>query len=269
MRGCVSYGVHVPGVRKPAMEKALMDAGAVRVLDAGLVELLTICPPVPVIHNPASRAAILAFKPAAASFAAGAAAAGRTASFTRKTNETSISVSVNIDGSGRAHCATGLGFLDHMLSALAKHSRSDFEVVCKGDLEIDDHHSAEDVAIALGECYDKALGARKGIRRWGHAQCPLDEALSRAVVDVSSRPFCQVNLGLKREKLGDLSCEMIPHVIASFCTAARLTVHVDCLRGDNDHHRAESAFKALAVALREAVSLDASAGVPSTKGVLQ
>jgi len=192
----------------------------------------------------------------------------RFASLTRKTNETSISVSVQIDGSGLAKVATGLGFLDHMLTALAKHSRSDFEVTCKGDLEIDDHHTAEDVAIALGECYDKALGARKNIRRWGHAQCPLDEALSRAVVDVSSRPFCQVDLGLKREKLGELSCEMIPHVIVSFCTSARLTVHVDCIRGENDHHRAESAFKALAVALREAVSWDATSGVPSTKGVL-
>ena len=167
-----------------------------------------------------------------------------------------------------ADVATGIGFLDHMLTALAKHSRTDISLKCKGDLHIDDHHTAEDCAIALGECYDRALGPRRGIRRWGHGACPLDEALSRAVVDVSSRPFCHVDLGLKREKVGDLSTEMIPHVIASFCTSARLTVHVSCLCGENDHHRAESAFKALAVALREAVSLDASSGVPSTKGVL-
>ena len=192
----------------------------------------------------------------------------RYASISRKTVETDISVGVLIDGSGKADIETGIGFLDHMLTALAKHSRCDFFIRCQGDLHIDDHHTSEDVAITLGECFDKALGARKGIRRWGSAQCPLDEALSRAVVDISSRPFAHVDLGLKREKIGSLSSEMIPHVISSFCNSARITVHVDCLRGENDHHRAESAFKALAVALREAISEDITAGVPSTKGVL-
>jgi len=257
-----AVGVRLPGKESTAlMDKALTDAGADRILNAGVAEMLDICLSDSISSYPAvvSTSKIQAAPKSMSS---------RSATFSRKTNETNITVSVEIDGVGNADVETGIGFLDHMLSALAKHSRCNFVVKCKGDLVIDDHHSAEDVAIALGECFDKALGPRKGIRRWGEAQCPLDEALSRAVVDVSSRPYCQVELGLKREKLGTLSCEMIPHVIASFCTAARLTVHVDCLRGENDHHRSESAFKALAVALREAVSFDSNAGVPSTKGVL-
>lgn len=136
---------------------------------------------------------------------------------------------------------------------------------------VDDHHTAEDVCIALGDSYLQALGTNKaGIARFGYAYCPLDEALSRAVVDISNRPFSVIDLGLKREKIGDLSCEMIPHCLQSFAQAARLTIHVDCLRGDNDHHRAESAFKALAVALRMATSRVAGreGEVPSTKGTL-
>jgi len=270
--GVSGFGVRLPGKESTAlMDKALLDAGADRLLHAGLSELLDICVPEEVpallgeVRTQAPRASVVSESvPMMSKTSSGS----RFASFSRKTNETDISVSVEIDGTGKSDVDTGIGFLDHMLSALAKHSRADIVVRCKGDLVIDDHHSAEDVAIALGECYDKALGPRRGIRRWGEAQCPLDEALSRAVVDVSSRPYCHVDLGLKREKIGNLSCEMIPHVIASFCTSARLTVHVDCLRGENDHHRAESAFKALAVALREAVSYDAQAGVPSTKGVL-
>lgn len=192
----------------------------------------------------------------------------RYAKIERVTNETKIVVAVNLDGTGKSDVSTGIGFLDHMLSALSKHSRIDISVQCKGDLWIDDHHTSEDVGITLGEAVDQALGARKGIRRWGSAMCPLDEALSRAVVDVSSRPHCEVDLKLVREKVGDMSTEMIEHVIHSFVTGARLTVHVDVLRGKNDHHKAESAFKALAVALREAFGPDASAGVPSTKGML-
>ena len=162
--------------------------------------------------------------------------------------------------------------MDHMLDALSKHSRMNLFVRCKGDLHIDDHHTAEDVAIAVGQAYDKALGTRKNIARWGYALAPLDEALARAVVDISSRPWAEVSqksMNLQREKVGELSCEMIPHVIRSFAENARMCVHVDVLRGDNDHHRAEASFKALAVALRMAVSPDASAGVPSTKGVLE
>ncbi|GMF00433.1 unnamed protein product [Ambrosiozyma monospora] len=163
---------------------------------------------------------------------------------------------------------TGIGFLDHMLHALAKHSGWSLIIECIGDIHIDDHHTAEDVGIALGESFKKALGAVKGVKRFGHGYAPLDEALSRAVVDLSNRPFAVVELGLKREKIGELSCEMIPHVLESFATSAHITMHVDCLRGFNDHHRAESAFKALAIAIREATSYTGRDDVPSTKGVL-
>lgn len=187
----------------------------------------------------------------------------------RRTAETSIQVCLKIDGTGKAKVSSGIGFLDHMLTALAKHSRFDLELECRGDLYIDDHHSAEDCAIALGEAFDQALGTRKGIARFGTALVPLDEALARVVVDISSRPHCEANLDLKRERVGDISCEMIPHVFQSFATAARLTLHVDVLRGKNDHHKAESAFKAMAVALRTAVQIDNTAGIPSTKEFLK
>ena len=156
-----------------------------------------------------------------------------------------------------------------MLSAFAKHGHFDVVLRCKGDTWIDDHHSAEDSALALGEAFDVALGPRRGIKRWGSALCPLDEALSRAVIDISSRPWAEINLGLKREAIGAISSEMLSHVFASFAQTARITLHVDVLRGVNDHHRAEASFKAMGVALREAVSVDGGGGgVPSTKGVL-
>lgn len=135
-------------------------------------------------------------------------------------------------------------------------------------MHIDDHHTAEDVSITLGMAFHKALGQVRGIRRFGSAFAPLDEALSRAVVDISNRPYAVIDLGLKREKIGDLSCEMIPHVLESFAQGAAITLHVDCLRGFNDHHRAESAFKALAIAIKEAISSNGTNEVPSTKGVL-
>lgn len=163
---------------------------------------------------------------------------------------------------------TGVGFLDHMLHALAKHSGWSLIIECIGDLHIDDHHTSEDVGISLGLAFHKALGQVKGVKRFGSAFAPLDEALSRAVVDLSNRPYAVIDLGLKREKIGDLSCEMIPHVLESFAQGASITIHVDCLRGFNDHHRAESAFKALAVAIREATSKTGRDDVPSTKGVL-
>eukprot|EP00039_Didymoeca_costata_P020282 m.340736 g.340736 ORF g.340736 m.340736 type:complete len:198 (+) comp19492_c0_seq1:135-728(+) len=193
----------------------------------------------------------------------------RTAQTERKTKETHVKVDLNLDGTGQANIDTGIGFLDHMLHALAKHARFDLTLTCKGDLHVDDHHSAEDCGLALGSAFDKALGKRVGILRFSHAYCPLDEALSRAVVDISSRPYAQVNLGLKREKIGELSCEMIPHVLQSFATEARICLHVECLYGFNDHHRAESAFKATAVALRNAITVQEGwTDVPSTKGVL-
>jgi imidazoleglycerol-phosphate dehydratase len=192
----------------------------------------------------------------------------RSAEVDRRTLETDIHVELVLDGDGKAEIATGIGFLDHLLSALVKHARFDVVLRCKGDLHIDDHHTAEDCAIALGQALDAALGERRGIARFGSAYAPLDEALARAVVDLSGRPFAKVELGLAREKLGELSCEMIPHVIASLAIASRSCFHVDVLEGKNDHHRAESAFKALALALRHAVGRDASGVIPSTKGVL-
>ena len=192
----------------------------------------------------------------------------RTATVSRTTRETDVTLQLNLDGTGTTEVQTGIGFLDHLLTALALHARFDLNLTCRGDLEVDDHHTAEDCALALGSAIDRALGDRTGIARFGSAYAPLDEALARAVIDCSGRPFARVALGLQRERIGALSCENIGHVMASLATAARLTAHVDVLHGDNDHHRAEAAFKALALALRAAVARDGSAGVPSTKGVL-
>jgi imidazoleglycerol phosphate dehydratase HisB len=191
----------------------------------------------------------------------------RTASIDRTTSETSIHVAVSLDGAGASKLATGIGFLDHMLAALAKHSRIDIELSCAGDLHIDDHHTAEDCALALGAAIDKALGDRSGIRRFGSAYAPLDEALARAVVDLSGRPMPVVSLTLERESLGGIACENLTHFFVSLAMSLRAALHIDVLRGVNDHHKAEAAFKALALALREAVSRD-GAGIPSTKGVL-
>lgn len=192
----------------------------------------------------------------------------RKAETSRKTKETDISLKLNLDGTGMAEVTTGIGFLDHMLSTLAKHARFDLVLSCKGDLHIGDHHTAEDCALALGAALDEALGPRVGIARFGSAYAPLDEALARAVIDLSGRPYAYVELGLKREALGGLACENIGHVLRSLATAARATLHVELLRGENDHHRAEAAFKAVALALRQAVAQTGEDGVPSTKGVL-
>ena len=191
----------------------------------------------------------------------------RRATVERKTKETDISLSVNIDGSGVSEISTGIGFLDHMLTALSKHGRMDLTLSCKGDLHVDDHHSVEDCGIVLGQAVKVALGDLRGITRYGYAYAPLDESLSRAVVDISGRPFADVNLNLQRERIGNLSCEMLPHFLSSFATSAAITLHVDVLKGKNDHHRAESAFKALALALRTAFKREGT-DIPSTKGVL-
>ena len=186
----------------------------------------------------------------------------------RSTKETDIRVDLNIYGTGTSTLDSGIGFLDHMLCALAKHARFDLTLKCKGDLHIDDHHSVEDCGIVLGQAFKSALGEPKGIARFGSAFAPLDEALSRAVVDISGRAHASVDLQLQREKLGTLSCEMLPHFLETFACNAGITLHVDVLKGRNDHHRAESAFKALALALRAALTRDDTAGVPSTKGCL-
>lgn len=192
----------------------------------------------------------------------------RRATIERKTRETSITVSLDLDGSGTTEIDTGIGFLDHLLEATAYHARWDLTLSCRGDLHIDDHHSAEDCALALGEALDGALAQREGINRFGTAYAPLDEALARCVVDLSGRPFADINLGLHREALGDLACENVAHVLRSLATAGRMALHVDVLKGENEHHRAEAAFKATALGLRAAAAPSGFADVPSTKGTL-
>jgi imidazoleglycerol-phosphate dehydratase len=193
----------------------------------------------------------------------------RTASVTRATRETSIRVTLDLDGTGKTDVKTGIGFLDHLLDALGRHARFDLALTCEGDLQVDDHHTAEDCALTVGEALDQALGERRGVNRFGWALAPLDEALARAVVDLSGRPFCDVALDLRRDGIGGLSCENIPHVLRSLATASRMTLHVDVLKGANDHHRAEAAFKATALALRQAVARSGFDDVPSTKGTLR
>jgi imidazoleglycerol-phosphate dehydratase len=192
----------------------------------------------------------------------------RTASVTRATRETSIRMTIDLDGTGKTAVKTGIGFLDHLLDSLARHARFDLMLTCEGDLLVDDHHTVEDCGLALGEALDRALGERRGVNRFGWALAPLDEALARAVVDLSGRPFADIALDLQREAIGELACENIPHVLRSFATAARITLHVDVLKGENDHHRAEAAFKATALALRQAVAPSGFDDVPSTKGTL-
>ena len=192
----------------------------------------------------------------------------RRAEIKRKTLETDINVVLELDGTGRSKVETGIGFLDHLISTLARHARFDLELTCNGDLSVDDHHTAEDCALALGAALDQCLAEREGIGRFGWAYAPLDEALARAVTDLSGRPHAATDFQLEREAISELSCENIPHFIRSLATAARAAIHVDVIRGANDHHKAEAAFKALALSLRQAVAPTAGSGVPSTKGVL-
>jgi len=193
---------------------------------------------------------------------------GRSAKVERTTHETRITLELDLDGSGEGEIRTGIGFLDHMLVALARHARFNLRLACTGDLEIDDHHTAEDCALVLGEALDRALAERRGIARFGSAYAPLDEALARAVVDLSGRPCAVVDLGLRREMLGGIASENLIHVFQSLAVAGRMALHIDVLRGENDHHRAEAAFKATALALRMAVTRDGTDQIPSTKGVL-
>ena len=194
--------------------------------------------------------------------------APRTATVSRTTRETNIRVTLGLDGVGESTISTGLGFFDHMLTALAKHARFDLELSCSGDLEVDDHHTIEDCALAIGAAINEALGDRAGIRRFASAYAPLDESLARVVIDLSGRPHATVHLALVRDAIGPVACENLTHFFRSLAVGARLTLHADVLRGDNDHHRAEAAFKSLAIALRDAVARDGSGSVPSTKGVL-
>lgn len=192
----------------------------------------------------------------------------RRADYSRRTAETDVTVELVLDGEGRTDVCTGIGFLDHLLATLARHARFDVRLSCTGDLAVDDHHTAEDCGLALGAALDRALGERRGIERFGWALAPLDEALARVAVDLSGRPFAAVDLGLQRAMIGALACENIPHVLSSLATAARATLHVDVVRGRNDHHRAEAAFKATALALRHAVARSGFGDVPSLKNTL-
>jgi imidazoleglycerol-phosphate dehydratase len=194
----------------------------------------------------------------------------REAAVSRKTKETDIEVKVNLDGSGAYDVSTGIGFLDHMLEQLSRHSLIDVTVRAKGDLHIDFHHTTEDVGIALGQAVDKALGDRRGIVRFGSAYAPMDETLSRVALDISSRPYLIWRVDFSRPKLGDMDTELFKEWFQAFAQAAGITLHVENLYGDNNHHIVESCYKALARALRTAVAIDARAAdqVPSTKGTL-
>lgn len=192
----------------------------------------------------------------------------RTAQIKRETRETSIEVDLTLDGVGRSEIDTGIGFFDHLLEALTKHASFDLTLRCRGDLEVDDHHTVEDCGIVLGSAIDEALGDRRGITRFASAFAPLDEAVARAVADVSGRGGAFCDLQLRRDTVGTLSLENVPHFIDSLARHSGITIHVDVIKGENDHHRAEASFKALALALREALSLRSGDDIPSTKGVI-
>lgn len=193
----------------------------------------------------------------------------RTAEVTRDTKETRIRVRINLDGSGAGKFDTGVPFLDHMLDQVARHGGFDLEISAKGDLHIDAHHTVEDIGITLGQALAQALGDKQGIRRYGHAYVPLDEALSRVVVDLSGRPGLEFKIDFVRARIGEFDVDLVHEFFQGFANHARVTLHVDNLKGDNAHHQAETAFKAFGRALRMAVELDPRAqGVPSTKGAL-
>ncbi len=195
----------------------------------------------------------------------------RTAEVRRDTAETKIRVRLDLDGTGRQKLATGVPFLDHMLDQIARHGLVDLEVEADGDLHIDAHHTVEDIGITLGQAVAKAVGDKKGIRRYGHAYVPLDEALSRVVVDFSGRPGLTWNVPFTRAMIGAFDVDLAREFFQGFVNHAQMTVHVDCLRGDNAHHQCETVFKAFARALRMAAEADprAAGTIPSTKGSLQ
>ncbi|MGP3695808.1 imidazoleglycerol-phosphate dehydratase HisB [Rhodobacter sp. NSM] len=194
----------------------------------------------------------------------------RKAEISRKTAETAISVTVDLDGTGRYDIRTGVGFFDHMMDQLARHSLIDITLRCEGDLHIDDHHTVEDCGIALGQALTKALGDKRGIRRYGSFHLAMDDALVRAALDLSGRPFLVWNLPFPTEKIGSFDTELVREFFQALSTHGGITLHVDMLHGLNSHHIAEAAFKAVARALREAVEPDprAASAIPSTKGML-
>lgn len=194
---------------------------------------------------------------------------GRSATVTRNTRETEITAAVGIDGSGHAELASGVPFLDHMLDQIARHGVIDLAVKAKGDLHIDAHHTVEDIGITIGQAMARALGDKSGIRRFGHAYVPLDEALSRAVIDLSGRPGLEFHVPFKRAMIGTFDVDLAHEFFQGFVNHAQCTLHIDNLRGENAHHQCETVFKAFARALRVAVERDERAiGIPSTKGTL-
>lgn len=194
----------------------------------------------------------------------------RTGEIARKTKETEISVKLNLDGTGRSEIATGIGFLDHMLDLLARHSRIDMEIKAKGDLHIDQHHTTEDVGIVIGQAIKKALGDMRGITRYASLHLPMDEALTRVAIDVSGRPVLVFRVDFPRDKIGDFDADLVREFFQAFTTNAGVTLHVETLYGDNAHHVAESCFKGLARALKIALAIDPATAteIPSTKGSL-
>jgi imidazoleglycerol-phosphate dehydratase len=194
----------------------------------------------------------------------------RTAEVSRNTAETKISVKLNLDGTGQANLSTGIGFFDHMLDQIARHGLIDLDIQCVGDLHIDGHHTVEDVGITLGQAVAKAVGDKKGLRRYGHAYVPLDEALSRVVVDFSGRPGLEMHVPFKSGMIGSFDSQLAYEFFQGFVNHAFVTLHIDNLRGDNSHHQAETVFKAFARALRMALEIDPRAAnvIPSTKGSL-
>jgi len=194
----------------------------------------------------------------------------RSAEIVRNTNETQITVNVDLDGVGNADFETGIGFFEHMLDQIARHGSIDIGVKASGDLHIDAHHTVEDVGITMGQAVASAVGDKKGIRRYGHAYVPLDESLSRAVIDLSGRPGLIYNVDYPRAMIGSFDVDLIHEFFQGFCNHAQATLHLDCLRGDNAHHVAETVFKAFGRALRMAVEPDprAAGRIPSTKGSL-
>ena len=194
----------------------------------------------------------------------------RKASINRNTKETSIKVDINLDGTGKASITTGIGFLDHMMEQIAKHSLIDIDLKAKGDLHIDLHHTTEDSGIALGEALKKALGDKKGIKRYASATIPMDETLSRVSLDLSNRPYLVWNVKLAVEKLGEMDTELFKEWFHAFSQSAGITIHIENIYGDNSHHKIESCYKGLARALREAVQVDQRAEniIPSTKGTI-
>jgi len=195
----------------------------------------------------------------------------RMASLKRKTGETSVEVSLNLDGDGTYSVSTGIGFLDHMLALLARHSLIDLEVKAQGDLHVDMHHTVEDVGITIGQALSRALAERRGVRRYGYAYIPMDEALTRVALDLSGRPHLVWNVAFSRSTIGEFDVELLREWFQAFVLNAGITMHVETLQGDNSHHIAESCYKALAHALRQAVELDPrqQSRIPSTKGILQ